>query len=80
MYRPEGFINPHSEDDIATGWVKIGKAKKQAYEAGADAILEALDKIPDRLEIHECNVTLRLGSLANRITYGTWVFIPDEKE
>ena len=47
MYRPEGWENPHS---LTTNNRYMGVFDKHyAYEAGADAILEAISKLPPTL-------------------------------
>jgi len=60
MYRPENWVNPHD----LSGEKYIGLLDKHyAFEAGADAMLEALKH--------------RVGSRRNKGNSGWLVFIPD---
>jgi hypothetical protein len=74
-YRPEGWKNPHS-DSIMSGWVHVGLREKDAFEAGADAMLAALRSIiPDidsRIEYYNA---LKKGH--TNMDYKTWLSIKD---
>ena len=52
------------------------------FEAGADAMLEALKQLRDRVICEKDSVIIRLSPMCEEGEYkeGTWYFVPDEKE
>ena len=82
MYRPVGWENPYK--DIMNPHtnrqgviLKLGDERQErAYEAGADAMLEALRKQPISIMIGGKKLNLEEG-MARK---GILVFIPDDKE
>ena len=77
-WRPEGWDNPHFD---VNGYIQ--------FEAGADAMLEALKKQPKALRSGGVTYTgyAQTPELAHAIIeraraepVGTWIFIPDEEE
>lgn len=83
MYRPEGFENPYNfmTDEAIPKW----EGQSSAYEAGADAVLEALKKSPFPVG-HLTNILF-----FNKVPYdatliqfegkpGCLVFIPEDTE
>ncbi len=76
-YRPKDWDNPHLWVD-EDGFDKWGE-HYEAYEAGADAMLEGLGAIRDRLTVTSDAVTLTIAPLCEGSREGTWYFIPDEE-
>jgi hypothetical protein len=70
-WRPSGWENPCGDDNLT------GQSAKEAFEAGADAILEGLRKEPllilKGLSAYPGNLNPIYGQV-----FGTLVFIPDE--
>ena len=72
-YRPEGFKNPYSEKPFSFEDCKL----QEAFEAGADAMLEGLRKQGD------CSINELVSLMIHHVTGlaqndGKWVFIPEE--
>ena len=70
-WRPEGWENPFKNKDF-NGY--------NFYEAGADAILEALIKAGLRMPCKPVEVENFYVVPSDKICWGTWVWIPDDKE
>jgi hypothetical protein len=74
-WRPEGWVNPYLQQDDAGNYID-----SKVFDAGADAILEALRK----------HATVHLGIIHNTTViypfeihppaFGVIVFIPDDEE
>lgn len=82
MYRPKDWKNPYCELCYMT-YIADGNKCKECecmYEAGADAMLEGLETVKDRVIVNEDEITLVLPSLEKSSRSGVWYFIPDEEE
>lgn len=72
MYRPDGWKNPLADDKyVPSSKAPIKHLLVGAYEAGADAMLEALGE-------------MTYGNIYDKDWYinrskGKWVFIPDKE-
>ena len=90
MYRPKDWKNPYEPDGCEVSsnqMIDAGEIEHNAFEAGADAMLEALKKqgVTDEFYRNEdgevCNRSgMHLYVLANPTARGTVVFIPDNGE
>ena len=94
MYRPKGWVNPFDKEiqeiekqakrrGITDPWLGESSVGHDAYEAGADAILEGLKKKGKRqtfsLAIEGKTKMIFLSELESKLK-GTLVFIPEEVE
>lgn len=76
MYRPEGWKNPHNVHDVVQYMPqpKTARIEREAFEAGADAMLEGLKK--EGQPTDRCNGRVSKALLKKK---GYLVFIPEEK-
>ena len=76
MWRPEGWDNPCEEYKKYFGDIEpscVQEHEYYSYEAGADAMLDALKKQFDSEHLKAYELHHMTQGCA-----GTWVFIPDE--
>ena len=72
MYRPKGWRNGYSKEREEDGML----SRYEIFEAGADAILEALRK--DRASFENPDASEPLTFDLTKKQSGMWVFIPEE--
>ena len=79
-YRPDDWKNPHKEDEPTSQNFKYTTAGREAmiFEAGADAMLEALKKSGEKVD-RKTTVTNNWNlETKHQFEKGWYVFIPDE--
>lgn len=88
-WRPKNWDNPYPDlsEEVLTEKHLIQAMEKpksnyELFEAGADAMLEALKQLRDRVICEKDSVIIRLSPMLEEGEYkeGTWYFVPDEKE
>jgi len=86
MWRPENWENPWRSFEWGDGEIYQWTEAKihEQYEAGADAMLEALVESDSSIEVFRNSISLP-GFLTDTVEYlcslgnGKWVFIPNEE-
>jgi hypothetical protein len=83
-WRPEGWKNPYININPGS-WDYFSNEHNPAFEAGADAMLEAIKKQPNSVKVDlEFQSVGEVATEYFKIIHpngkGTLVFIPDEKE
>ena len=81
-WRPDNWENPHNNLELTTEQLRGVDSPAGHYEAGADAMLEALRKVGWRPEQendqrHLSHRALRDMMTVGKFRKGAWVFIAD---
>jgi hypothetical protein len=80
MWRPENWSNPYHQEPQGNFVADEANPKYCTYEAGADAMLEALLKLPVPNDIKNALLEMdKQGKTDWRRPNGRVIFIPDEE-